>query len=56
MTAAEKAKAAGLKNLKELSKISGESVQNLNNMLNSRPKRFELVLKGAVVKKLEEIK
>jgi len=56
MTAAEKAKSAGLKNLAELATISGESTQTLNNWLKKRPVRFELVLKGAVVKKLEGIK
>ncbi|MBW1726004.1 MAG: hypothetical protein JRJ62_00200 [Deltaproteobacteria bacterium] len=55
MTASEKAKKAGLKNLKELAEISGESTQNLNNWFNNYPLRFELILKGAVIKKLEAI-
>ena len=55
MTAAEKAKSVGLKNLKELAEISGESTQTLNNWLNNYPVRFELILKGAIVKRLERL-
>jgi len=56
MTASQKAKAAGLKNLDELVDISGESRQTLNNWHKKKPLKFELVLKGAVVKRLEGIK
>lgn len=55
MKPSEKAKAAGLKSLTELSEISGESTQTLNNWFNNYPLRFELILKGAVIKKLERI-
>jgi len=55
MKAHEKAKAAGLKNLAELVKISGESPQTLNNWFNNYPLRFELILKGTVIKRLEKI-
>ena len=51
----EKAKLAGLKSLAELAEISGESVQTLNNWFNNYPLRFELILKGSVIKKLEKI-
>lgn len=56
MNASQKAKAAGLKSLDELVEISGESRQTLNNWHNKKPVKFELVLKGAIVKKLEGIK
>ena len=53
MKPSEQCKAAGLKSLAELSKISGESVQTLNNWSKHKPIVFDLVLRGAVVKKLE---
>ena len=56
MNASQKAKAAGFKNLNEVVSITGESRQNLNNMNNNRPLRYECLIKGAMVKKLEEIK
>ena len=55
MKPSEKAKSAGLKSLAELAMISGESTQTLNNWFNNYPLRFELILKGAVIKKLEAI-
>jgi len=51
MKPSEKAKAAGLKSLAELAEISGESVQTLNNWFKKEPRRFELVLKGAIAEK-----
>jgi hypothetical protein len=56
MKAHEKAKKAGFKSLLELSEYAEESPQNLNNWHKYKPRRFELILKGAVVKRLEEIK
>lgn len=50
----EAAKRAGLKSLAELSNISGESVQTLNNWFKNEPRRFELILKGAVLEKISE--
>ena len=55
MKPSEMAKAAGLKSLSELADITGESVQTLNNWIKNYPTRFELILKGAVIKKLEGI-
>ncbi len=51
MKPSEKAKSAGLKSLAELAEISGESVQTLNNWFKNEPRRFELILKGAVSEK-----
>lgn len=48
MKPSEVCKAAGLKSLAELSEISSESVQTLNNWYKNEPRRFELVLKGAL--------
>ena len=55
MKPSEKCKAAGLKSLAELSEISGESVQTLNNWSKNKPLVFDLVLRGAVVKKLAQV-
>ena len=51
MKPSEKAKSAGLKSLAELAEISGESVQTLNNWFKNEPRRFELILKGAIAEK-----
>jgi hypothetical protein len=51
MKPSEKAKETGLKSLAELAEISGESVQTLNNWHKNKPRRFELVLKGAAAEK-----
>ena len=56
MKPSELVKITGLKNLNELAEISGESVQTLNNWHKNNPLRFELILKGAVIKKLEGLK
>jgi hypothetical protein len=55
MKPSEKCKSAGLKSLAELAEISGESVQTLNNWHKHKPKLFDLVLRGAVVKRMETI-
>ena len=47
-------KLSGLKSLSELAEISGESVQTLNNWFKNQPRRFELVLKGAVFERTVE--
>jgi len=44
----ERCKAAGLKSLNELAEITGESVQTLNNWHKNKPRRFDLILLGAV--------
>ena len=54
MKPSESAKLAGLKSLAEMAEISGESVQTLNNWFKNEPRRFELVLKGAVFEKTIE--
>lgn len=53
MKPSEKCKAAGLKSLAELSEISGESVQTLINWYHNKPILFDLLLRGAVTKKIE---
>ena len=53
MKPSEKCKAAGLKSLAELSEMSGQSVQTLTNWNKNKPLLFGLVLRGAVVAKLE---
>jgi len=47
----EKCKAAGLKSLAELAEISGASIQTLNNWFKNKPIIFDLVLRGAIMKK-----
>lgn len=54
MKPSESAKLAGLKSLAEMAEISGESVQTLNNWFKNEPRRFDLVLKGAVFEKTIE--
>jgi len=55
MKPSELCKQAGLSSLKELTEISGESVQTLNNWHKNKPLVFDLVLRGAVVKRLEKV-
>lgn len=50
MTAAQQAKAEGLKNLSVVSKLTGQSVQTLNNWFNNKQKLFEIVLLGCRAK------
>ena len=45
------AKQAGLKSLDELSDLSGVQVQTLINWHKSRPRAFDLLLKGATAEK-----
>lgn len=52
MKPSEICKSAGLKSLAELSEFSGESVQTLNNWYKAKPRRFELILKGAALEKM----
>jgi len=56
MTTAEKAKAAGLLNLKELSELTGQTTDTLRRWDKNKSELFQIVLKGAVVKRLEGIK
>jgi hypothetical protein len=56
MKAYEKARNAGFKSLKELSEITEESTQNLNNWHKKKPRRFQLLMKGAAAERLEDIK
>lgn len=51
MTASETAKAAGLASLKELAEMSKQSPQTLTNWHNNKPELFDLVVKGAAVRK-----
>jgi len=55
MKPSEQCKQAGLSSLKQLADISGESVQTLNNWSKNKPLVFDLVLRGAVVKKLQKV-
>ena len=52
MTTSEKCKAAGLKSLAELSQITGRAVRTLQQWDSTCPEFFEIVLIGAVHKKL----
>lgn len=51
MTASETAKAAGLASLKELSGMIKKPSQTLINWYNDAPELFDLVVKGAAVRK-----
>jgi hypothetical protein len=51
MTASQKAKAAGLKNLAEMCEITGQSPQTLNNWFNDKPQLFTILLRGCAVTK-----
>ena len=52
MTTSEKCKAAGLKSLAELSEITTKPVRTLQQWSDKNPVFFEIVLIGAVHKKL----
>lgn len=52
----EIAKAAGFKNLKELVLFSGTSRQTLTGWLKKYPDRFDAILKGAIMRKVEALK
>ncbi len=53
MKPSEECKEAGLKSLAELSDMTEVSVQTLNNWFKDKPALFDIVLVGAVVKKVE---
>lgn len=55
MKPSEMAKKAGLKSLNELAEITGESVQTLNNWFKDNPRRFELILKGVALERLNSV-
>lgn len=48
LTAAKKAKAAGLKSLKWLAETAGVHPQQLDRWSKSRPKLFDLIIFGAL--------
>jgi hypothetical protein len=49
MTPAERAKAAGFKNLSEVSEITGVSLNTLANWAKHKPRLFEIVLLGSKI-------
>lgn len=52
----EIAKAAGFKNLNELVFYSGTARQTLTGWLKKHPDRFDAILKGAIMRKVEALK
>jgi hypothetical protein len=50
MTASQKAKELGFKNLVQVQELSGQSQQNLDNWFKKKPLLFEVVLFGCLVK------
>jgi len=52
----EIAKAAGFKNLKELVFYSATARQTLTGWLKKHPDRFDAILKGAIMRKVEALK
>lgn len=56
MTTAEKVKSAGLLNLKELSELTGQTSDTLRRWDKNKPELFQIVLNGAVKKKLEAVR
>ena len=54
MKPSEQCKSAGLKSLSELAEITKKPVQTLINWSNESPDLFEIVVLGAVLKKLIE--
>lgn len=55
MTLRETVRAAGFKDMKELVAISGISRKTWWVWFKNKPLRFEISIKGAAVKRLEEI-
>jgi len=49
MTPSKQAKAAGLKGLAEMSRICATSKETLTNWHRDQPRKFEVMLAGAVV-------
>jgi hypothetical protein len=56
MTAAQAAKAAGLKSLSQMAEITGQSPQTLINWFKNKPQLFDVVLNGCRVMKPREIR
>lgn len=56
MTASEKAKKAGLKNLGEVVELTKQSRQTLNNWHNDKPELFNVIIAGCVSLKQQNIK
>ena len=42
-------------NFNELAELSGESIQTLNNWHKHRPRAFELLLRGAINKRIDAL-
>lgn len=53
MTTSDKVKAAGLLSLKELSELTGQSTDTLRRWDKDKNELFNIVLNGAVNKKME---
>jgi len=51
----EKCKAAGLKSLAELAELSGKPTRTLTDWAANQPEFFDLVLMGAVVKRMQKV-
>jgi len=54
MTAAQQAKAAGLKGLAEVVQITGVSYQTLGNWHKNKPELFKTVIYGCLMVKFKE--
>jgi hypothetical protein len=50
ITASERAKNLGLKNLNQMAEMTEQSTQTLNNWFNNKNKLFEIVLTGCIKK------
>ena len=50
ITASERAKNLGLKNLNQMAEMTEQSTQTLNNWFNNKNKLFEIVLAGCIKK------
>ena len=50
MTASQKAKELGFKNLAQVQELSGQSQQNLDNWFKKKPLLFDVVLLGCLAK------
>jgi len=50
MTASQKAKELGFKNLAQVQELSGQSQQTLDNWFKKKPVLFEVVLLGCLAK------
>jgi hypothetical protein len=54
MTASQKAKELGFKNLAQVQELSGQSQQTLDNWLKKKPLLFKVVLLGCLAKLNEQ--